>query len=392
MKILEVNKYFYLRRGAERHFLDLRDMLEKGGHTVAVFSMDAVQNIPCEFSKYFVSYVGYNSDDATFLERLKGIGRIFWSFEARKKMKKLLEVFQPDVVHLHNIYHQLSPSILGPIKSLHIPMVMTVHDYNLISPDKDKYYPEVGKHYWKFLCIKKYSFGKRVLLVLKKYWEEWCGFYEKNIDTYIVPSVYVQQICVEAGIPEEKIVVLPHFIREQEENEQPSKLPGWIPQKYVLYGGSISKEKGVDRLISICEKSRIPLVLAGMCENGFSVHSTDIVTSLGKQTKEQMKSLMQNASCVVSASSLPETFGLLALEAGSLGKPFFGIKTGALGEIIVNGKNGFLASDIETLSLALNEFFSGKKAFDTVAIQRETLERFSEKVYLKQLETLFRSL
>lgn len=392
MKILEVNKYYYLRRGAERHFLDLIDVLKKSGHTVAVFAMDDTRNVSRDFEKYFVSYVGYNNNDSTILERLKGIGRLFWSFEARKKMTALLTEFEPDVVHLHNIYHQLSPSILGPIKSLGIPIFMTVHDYSIISPDKDKYYPEIGKKYWKFLFIKKYSLGKRILLVLKKYWEEWMNFYGKNIDGYIVPSVYVKNILEQAGIAKEKISVMPHFIVSKENDKRVTvEQADSKKKKYAFYGGSISHEKGVDILIDIFEKLHIPLILAGTPESGFVVQESNFVTFLGRQTKEQMTSLTENATCVVSASQLPETFGLLALEANALGKPFFGFATGAFSEIIENGKNGYLAMSKEELQQYIVDFFGGKIQFDTISIIQRTQEKFGEVQYVHSIENLFSS-
>ena len=118
MKILEVNKFYYLRRGAERHFLDLEALLKSRGHDVAIFAMESDAVLDTKWRKYFPSYVGYNASDATLWQKIKGVGRLFWSFESCRKMKALLKDWRPDVVHLHNIYHQLSPSILGSIKRL----------------------------------------------------------------------------------------------------------------------------------------------------------------------------------------------------------------------------------------------------------------------------------
>ncbi|MFZ2187873.1 MAG: glycosyltransferase [Candidatus Moraniibacteriota bacterium] len=389
MNILEVNKYYYLHRGAERHFLDVIALFRNSGHKVAVFAMDDKRNVSREYEKYFVRYVGYNDDDSTAWQRLKGIGRLFWSFEARKKMTALLETFQPDIVHIHNMYHQLSPAILGPLKELRVPLVMTVHDYNLISPDKDAYYPEVGKHYFKFLFVKKYSLGKRILLVLKKYWEEWMGFYEKNIDHYIAPSVYVKNVLVRAGMPEAKITVVPHFIagesqalREMRGTERP----------FALYCGSVSEEKHVNDLVAIFDTLRLPLTLAGTRADNFHVLSSRYVTVVGQQSKEALADLMRQAACVVSASPLPETFGLLVLEAHAYGKPFFGLRSGAFPEIITNGRDGYLGESTEALKKYIADFFSGKISFDAGNIQRDTYERFGEARYLQAIESLFRHL
>jgi glycosyltransferase involved in cell wall biosynthesis len=343
--------------------LDVVALLEKRGHDVGVFSMRHPENIPTPFEKYFPSFVGYNTSDSTVWERIMGIGRIFWSFETRRRMVALLEEWQPDIAHLHNIYHQLSPSILGPLKELGIPIIMTVHDYNLVSPDKDAYYPEVGKHYWKFLFFKKYSVLKRLLLVLKMYWQSRLRWYGNNVDRYIVPSRFVRDVLIGAGMPQERIVVIPHFIPDSERaaivadnDEEYSGKP------FALYFGSLSEEKEVNAIVGIFDALRIPIVLAGAQEDGFVLRQSAYAIPVGQKSQEELVRLIGRAACVVSASPLPETFGLIALESVASGKPFFGLRSGAYAEIIENGKNGFLTKDVRELREYVT-FFSKVNTF-----------------------------
>lgn len=388
MNILEVNKFYYLRRGAERHFLDLIALLERRGHTVGVLAMEHPQNLEHRHARFFVSFVGYNPGEGSLVQTLIGIGRIFWSFEARRKMRALLEEWRPDVVHTHNIYHQLSPSILGPVRALSIPIVMTVHDYALVSPDKDAYYPDVGKQYWRFLLKHKYGLGKRLLLVLRAYWEHTFGWYEKDIDHYIVPSQYVFDTLKQAGIPETKMTILPHFIAN-EDVSSPSDTPR---QPYSLALGTLSAGKGTNTLVEIFAKLGQRLVLAGGVEAGFKLKENNMIEVVGQKSGDEVRRLIAGARCVVSASILPETFGLVALEAITAGKPFFGLRTGALGEIVENGRNGFLAKDVAELERVLGDFFAGRLAFDAEALQRAARERFGAEYYAKRLEVLYRSL
>jgi glycosyltransferase involved in cell wall biosynthesis len=387
MNILEINKFHYLRRGAERHYLDVANLLESNDHNVAVFSMQHSKNILSKWENFFVSYVGYNEDDSTVWQRIIGAGRLFWSFEARRKVKALLGEFCPDIVHLHNIYHQLSPSILTPLKQSGAKIMMTVHDYNLISPDKDQYYDEVGRQYWKFLRVKKYGFAKRLLLVLKMYVEKYFNLYEKTVDVFIAPSQFVKETLIQGGMDEQKIVVIPHFI-DRTENDAVKNRDA-EEKKQALYFGSLSKEKGIAELVQIFDGLQIPLVLAGSPEEGFELPKSKYVKYVGQQGREQIERLIQESSCVVSGSRLPETFGLIALEALSFGKPFFGLRSGAYVEIIEDGENGFLMNDFEDFEEVIRQYFDGMIRFNAEAIQKEAYTKYgAEAYYAKWMEVL----
>ena len=391
MNILEINKFYYPRRGAERHFLDVIDLLRQHGHDVAVFAMDDERNVARDYEKYFVSYAGYNQHDATVWQRVKGVGRLFWSFEARRKLARLLDEYRPDIVHIHNIYHQLSLSILPIIKKRGIPIVMTVHDYHLISPDKDQYY-ESGRAYWKFLFVKKYGFGKRLLLILKMYWERCFRFYEKAVAVYIVPSEYCKRILVRGGVAAEKIRVVPHFVSGVFAHDTSGGV-NEETEEYALYFGALSSAKGADKLVASFDRLRYPLVLAGGAEGGFAVPKSKWVRHVGWQSQAELIRLIRKAKFVVSGSALPETFGLIALEALACGKPFFGLQAGALSAIVINGENGMLAANWEDLEKNVREFLSGNtKLLDGVTIRKQALERFGEERYYAEIHKVFKFL
>lgn len=376
MRILEINKFDYPRRGAERHFLDLITLLESRGHEVAVFAMDDSRNVHGTYGKYAVSAVGYNRDDSTPWERIKGIGRLFWSFEARRKLRALLDDFRPDVVHIHNAYHQLSLSFLPVIRRRGIPIVQTVHDYHLVSPDKDAYYPSVGRAYWRFLFVPKYGFGKRLLLVLKSYWERAWGVCDM-IDRFIAPSEYVKRTLVSGGIPEERIDVVPHFITDSGIPEIPvSDVP------YAIYFGGVTEEKDIRGLATLFERLRYRLVLAG--GKRMDIPAGEFVEYVGERDRAGLAALIAGASFVVSASRLAETFGLIVIEANALGKPFFGYATGAFPELVENGKNGMLAESGAEFESNIKRFIAGRLALDDgAAIRAETLSRFGPDRYLE---------
>lgn len=387
MRILEVHKFYHERRGAERHFLDLESALSDAGHDVAVFSMRHPKNRPSSYESYFVSEAGYHDDEARNVRIfLRGIGRLFWSFEARRNMRRLIDDFKPEIAHIHNAYHQLSLSFLSVIKKRGIPVVLSVHDYHLVSPDKDTYYDEVGRSYWKFLFVRKYGIGKRMLLVLKMYWERLYRPYERSIDLYTVPSRYVRDVLVRAGIPEGKIVVLPHFI--------PAARPAGdvitdeeYPRPYALYFGAISPEKGISELTRVFEKLKFPLVLAG--RKSMIVPEGEWTRYVGECDTETLSRLIEGASFVVSASRLPETFGLVALEAHAHGVPFVGYETGSYAEIVRKHENGLLAQSEAEFEEVIRRVIRGETVFDPkTKIRDETLQCFGQAEYIRSFESL----
>jgi len=134
MKILIVNSFNFLKGGSDRAALDMLKILEDHGHEVAYFSTIHPDNYPSKWSKYFVKYYDLNSSHG-WMSKIKIVLRIWYNFEARKKIRALIRDFKPDIAHLHNIYHHLSPSVISELKKHKIPVVKTLHDYKLISPN-----------------------------------------------------------------------------------------------------------------------------------------------------------------------------------------------------------------------------------------------------------------
>ena len=395
MKILEINKFNYLRRGAEKHYLDVDSLLKAGGHEVAVFSMDNPRNDFSPWKKYFVNYAGFEVQDS-WLTKLKGLLRIY-SFEAKRKIGKLLDDFQPDIVHIHNIYHHISPSILGEIKKRKIPIVMTIHDYNLICPNYSlvsdgKNWEDLQENKFRTFVRQKYfknSYLQSFLAYLEYAFNRFFEFYEKTIDLYIAPSVFVRNKFMAAGVAPEKIVVLPHFANL---DYTCAKCDLRNRARYAFYFGSLSKDKGVDRLIEIFKKlPNIDLYLAGNLEAGFILPKIENVKYLGFLDQKEIERYIQNSLFVVSPSRLPETFGLIALEAIKNGKPFVGFEAGALNEIIEDNKHGYLCRTEIEMQEKIEQL--AKDDGLRILFSRQALERaknFDSQEYYRKIMDVFR--
>lgn len=357
MKILQINKFFWPRDGATNYFLAIRELLKQHGHEVVDFSMTHPNNLPSLYSDYFVSEVDFNQSQS-FLKKIKMAFRILYSFEAKRKLEALIKKEKPDVAHLHNIYHQLSPSVISVLKKYRIPIVMTLHDYKLICPNyllfvdgkvcerckKHKYYQATIHK-----CVKK-SFWRSLVVVLEAYFQPY-----KKVDCFIAPSRFMKNKCVEFGVPENKIKYFWHFFNF---NSGENKIGG-----YLIYFGRLSEEKGISVLLKAIADTNIKLKIVG----AGPVKSSKNVEWLGYKTGEELKNLIDGSLAVIVPSIWYENASASVFEAMALAKPVIASDIGGLGEIVQDKITGLLfkAGDSHDLAekiklLADNSELAGK--------------------------------
>ncbi len=249
MRIILVNKYWYERGGSERVLFLTKKLLEDAGHEVEIFGMKDKRNI--FENEYFVDGVEY--DKMSFLQKAWAAKDIFRNAAAQKKFVMLLEKFQPDVVHFHNIYHQLSFALIEETFRRKIPSVMTLHDYKMISPSYTLYHHGAidtscvgGKYYRCVLNNCMESFPESILASLEAYSRDSRGIAGK-INAFIAPSEFMKELCVGAGI-QETIEVIANPIAAETFGTYKEK-------NYVGYTGRLSQEKGVEYLIAAARET-----------------------------------------------------------------------------------------------------------------------------------------
>lgn len=409
MRILQVNKFYYPRGGADKYFINLTDALRKAGNEVAIFSMAHPENLPSEFSDYFVSRIDFNN--GSWRDKLKSPGRIIYSFEAKRKFKKLIEDFRPDIIHIHNIYHQISPSILAVAKKAGIPVVMHLHDYKLICPNyqlfangkiceacKPKKYCQCAKK----KCFKE-SFAQSLLASLEMFiHHSVLKIYEKNISFFIAPSDFMKRKVIEFGWPKDKIgvVINPVFKtftgedNRSEDNSQPE-------EDYLLYFGRLSKEKGTDVLIKAAALTGVKLKFAG---SGLEEENLkEAVKEAGAQAdflgfKDgiELRQIILKAKAVIIPSIWYENMPLSLLEALSLGKIVIASNIGGIPEIIKDGENGLLFNPCD-----VNDLKTKITLLDTIDAQtrqiikgraRQTVAGLNEENNLKEVLKIYQAI
>lgn len=360
MKILQVNKFFYKRGGAEMHMFSLTNILKSHNQEVAFFSTLNNKNEPTEFSKYFIPYIEMR-DQKNYWNKFKTFCHLLYSTNAAKKIDELIKDFQPDVAHLHNIYGHLSPSILPILKKHNIPIIMTLHDYKLITPNYTFF--DRGqicectktKKYYNCLfhkCVFN-EFIPSLGATIEMYFHKFLKIYEKNIDLFIAPSEFMKNKMVEYGQDENKIIVLPNF------TELPNELPNTTLGDYLLYVGRLAEEKGLLVLLEAAKlmpEVKIRIVGAGPLEprmqQKIKKENIKNITLVGYKTGNELKNEILNSRACVLPSIWYENYPLSILETSSYGKMTLASHVGGIPEIIKDGKNGLLFNINDPTDLA----------------------------------------
>lgn len=405
MKVLQINKFNYLKGGADSYFIELSKLLEKGGLSVAKFAMESKENMPSDWDDYFVSHVDVRSHKA--VEQLRSAGRAIWSFEAAKKMDHLVCNFKPEIAHAHNIYHQLSPSILPVLTKHNIPIVMHLHDWKLLSPDykmfsKGKIDTSAADAYWRSAANRslKGSFTKSFLAAAEMYWHhKVLKVYEKNISLYVAPSEFAKKTFVEFGFKAEQIKIIKPFINAF--NYRPNFRPG----KYILFFGRLEPEKGVDLLIKAFARLRnknYKLLIVGSGSEYYDLKKLvrmlnlkDRIEFVGPKHGEDLKRIISEAYLVVVPSVWLEIFGLVNLEAGVLGKPVLAADVGGIPEAIKNNQTGLLFKhgSVEDLATKLDWCLNSPKTMEEMGEEARNFveNNFRPKDHLHQIISLYNS-
>ena len=367
MRVLQVNKFLHTVGGTETVLFQTTDLLRAHGHDVSFFAMQDERNIPSDNEPYFVSNVDYKSETSrSAFQRLKlplVAGRFIHSPEAAHKIEALIENDRPDVAHFHNVYHQLSPSIIGPLKKRNIPVVMTLHDYKLVCPNYTLFSNgEIcerckGHRYYQAVlqrCIRDSAVAS-TLCAVEAYAHSFTHAYDA-IDQFIAPSRFMRDKLIEFGMDGDRIAWLPNFLHFED------YAPGFEAGPYVVFAGRLERVKGVATLLDAFQAGAVPagleLRIAGDGELRPDLEQIardrglTNVRFLGRLPREELGRLVQGALAVVIPSQWYENAPMSVLEAFAYGKPVIGTRIGGIPELIQDGVTGLLVEPGDATSLS----------------------------------------
>jgi glycosyltransferase involved in cell wall biosynthesis len=400
MKLIFANNYYYIRGGSERFFFDEMEMLKKNRHDVIPFSRVFEKNFQSKYSHFFAPPLEY--ENVPLLRKISAAIKLIYSFDSRHYFLKLLEDYNPDIIHAHNIYGRLTTSILDAAYKKKISVVMTLHDYKLICPsyimlannkicescEGKKFYYSVIKRCHKndFLPSLVYSVESFINSIFKKY--------TRVVKYFICPSKFSLNKHAEYGIPEEKLIHIPNFVNTDTIN------PNYNKGNYILFVGRLSIEKGILTLLKAVKGLNVVVRIVGdgpmraEYETYARENKISNVIFEGYKSGEELRDFFRNAAFLIIPSEWYENAPMTILESFAYGKPVIGSNIGGIPEMVRHGESGLLfeMGNAEDLRTKIKEILSSpSKIIEMGQRARKIVEdEYNAEVHYKRLMEVYK--
>jgi len=395
MKVLIVNKFLYPNGGSETYIFEIGKQLQKMGHEVQYFGMEHEGRIVSNRVNSYTSNMDFHGSK---LSKLLYPFKIIYSTEAKKKIRAVLNDFNPDVVHLNNINFQITPSILYEIEKYEkdtknrVKIVATAHDYQWVCPNHMLYIPHneeicercTGGKFGncaKYRCIHN-SRVKSILGSIESYYYHIRKTYGL-IDVIICPSAFLQRQLAKDETMKDKLIARHNFVTISKDELDSLKCE---KKDYVLYFGRYAKEKGMETLLKVCEQlPDIPFVFAGSGPLEELVNQNKNVKNVGFQKGKDLQELIQKARFSIYPSEWYENCPFSIMESQMYGTPVIGADIGGIPELIQEGINGelFESGNVDALKEKIQTLWQNREAQQRYSvncrkIQYDTVEEYCD--------------
>jgi glycosyltransferase involved in cell wall biosynthesis len=332
MKIVLVHNTYQQPGGEDVVVESEKRLLESEGHQV----------IP-----YFRSNM--ELQNASALARIAIVPRMVWSSETRRNFAALLDAERPDVVHVHNTFMVISPSIYSACSERKIPVVQTLHNFRLLCPSanfyRDGHVCEEcvdhgllrGVRHACYRDSRAATASVALMIAVHRKLNTWC----ESVTRFIALTEFQKQKFVAAGFPSDKFMVKPNFV-------DPDPCERASAGEYAVYVGRLAEDKGLHVLLNAWKQLRTPYPLQivgdGPERAGLETQARELqlsgVAFRGRLSRSDTMAAIKNARFIVVPSTWYETFGMIIAESFACGSPVLCSRLGAMAEIVTDQCTG----------------------------------------------------
>lgn len=379
MKICIIHNEYATFTGEEAAVQSQNKLLQTNGHEVINFTRSSEEISKLRFGKTRAFFSG------------------IYSFSSKKTTRGLLSKHKPDIVHVHNLFPLISPSILGECRKNNVPVVMTVHNYRLFCPIG--LYMVNGQicercdngEYWCILKNCTGSLAKSIGYALRNFVARKLRLFKDNVSIYICLTNFQKQRLIAEGFPPDRIVVIPNMVTTDKRTLQNAT------GNFVGYVGRISPEKGVNSLLQAAAKcTDIPFKAAGSYTRMSNLprQAPQNFEFLGHLNKNQIDRFYNNSRLIVLPSICYEGFPSVLIEAMANQKPVICSRIGGLQEIVQDGVSGLLfePGNAHDLTEKIRFLWDRPELCRQMGhqAQQKALRQYSPQKYYEQLMSVYK--
>jgi glycosyltransferase involved in cell wall biosynthesis len=330
----------YRERGGEDTAVDGEaELLEKGGHTVVRCIADNREELA---KPAFV---------------LRAALRARRNPESAARAARIADEAPLDVAHVHNFFPLLSPAVHETLSARGVPVVQTLHNYrfacangNLLRDGSvcEECIPRGPWHALRYGCYR----GSRMQTLV---WADTIAHHRARdtwrrcVDRFVAPTAFAARVLIDAGLPRERIDVLPLVLADPGEPAPPGH--------GAVYVGRLAPEKGVDLLIDAWREqggASLAIVGSGPAEAALRERARGVpgVRFLGAVPHDEVLRALRAAAFAVVPSRWYEVSPFAAIEALALARPVVAWRRGSLAELVGDGRAGLLFDGLDAASVA----------------------------------------
>jgi len=360
MKILLVHYRFFISGGPERYLFNIMELLAKRGYNVIPFSVKTSFNRHTVYGDYFLSSIGSGDEvySGQYSKRniklvWKVFTRIIYSFEAKRKLKKLIKREKPDIAYVLQYQNKMSCSVIDEIKANKIPVIHRISDFSLFCITSILYHYQTGKicercinsGYFQGVihkCVNS-SYLQSFLKMTALYVQDILNI-QKKIDYFVIPSRFSIGKYLEYGIPSDKIMHIPTFF-----NFSNKHCDALAYNDFAVYIGRVDPDKGLLTLIKAFEETDMNLVIIGASSGDYCEYLRDYLLKkqhkikfTGKLEFPQIAHYLSDCMFTIVPSECYDNFPNSVLESYGFKKPVIATNLGSLPEMVIDNKTGYL--------------------------------------------------
>lgn len=370
MKILLIHNSYREPGGEDVVFEQERELLEGASHEVVVYRHSN------------------NEIRDRGLQQIRLVKDVVWKEQTKLEVARLLRRHKPEVVHVHNTFMMMSPSIYDACQDAGVPVVQTLHNYRLLCPGgaffrNGQTCEECEEHgLWRGIrhgCY-RVSRAATATVALMLMVHRIRGTWEDKISCYVTLTNFARQKFIRSGLPADRVVIKPNFV-----HPDPGMSIG--AGDHVIFVGRLSEEKGLATLLDSWQRLRpappLQIIGDGPLRTDLEIQTRErslrTVAIRGRQTRNQTLELLRTARFLVLPSDCYENFPMSIVEAFACGRPVICSRLGAMKEIVADGRTGlhFTHGDPEDLAEKINWAWSHPR--ETAEMGREARKEFETK-------------